>query len=155
MICVDQSVRDRAVTTLKKWLKAEGEKLSYEEYLKLWKGLFFAMWMADKPKYQQELAERLASMARVLSSEMPAAAEEESEEPEDMTTIMPPCLLFVRSFWETMCREWRGIDRLRLNKYYALMKEMMMVSTEMMHKADFDREFSSLYFAILAEFPLK
>lgn len=41
-VSIDQSVRDKAVSALKKWLKTEGDKLAYPEYLKLWKGLFYS-----------------------------------------------------------------------------------------------------------------
>lgn len=105
--------------------------------------------MADKPKYQNELAERLASMARCLSLEF---AEEQPAE--EGAVDLPPALLYLRAFWETMCREWRGIDRLRLNKYYYLMKQFLSIGFELVEKADFDRDFTCVYFGILQKFPL-
>ena len=38
---------------------------------------------------------------------------------------------FLRSFWETMGREWSGLDRLRLNKYYNLIKQVLHKSFQM------------------------
>lgn len=31
---------------------------------------------------------------------------------------LPPEHLFLQTFWQTMNREWAGIDRLRLDKFY-------------------------------------
>ena len=39
--------------------------------------------------------------------------------------------MFLRSFWETMGREWPRLDRLRLNKYYNLMKHVLHQSFQM------------------------
>lgn len=39
---LEQDVRDKAIKTLRKWLKIEGGKLSFEEFLRLWKGLFYS-----------------------------------------------------------------------------------------------------------------
>lgn len=111
--------------------------------------------MSDKPKYQHELAERLAGLTRTLSLDLPELPErEDDDEPEELVAVLPPALLFIRAFWETMCREWRGIDRLRLNKYYYLMKQFMKAGAELIQKAEFDQDFTCLYFSVLLEFPL-
>jgi ribosomal RNA-processing protein 1 len=62
--------------------------------LKLWKGLFFALWMSDGARVQQALARDLAALPLLLPQ--PARARR-----------------FVRAFWRTMAREWGGIDGLR------------------------------------------
>lgn len=110
--------------------------------------------MSDKPKYQHELAERLAGLTRTLSLDLPELPEADDDEPEELVAVLPPALLFIRAFWETMCREWRGIDRLRLNKYYYLMKQFMKAGAELIQKAEFDQDFTCLYFSVLLEFPL-
>lgn len=153
----DQDVRDKAIKTLGKWLKKQGDSLDYQEYLKLWKGLFYSVWMADKPKYQHELCEKLAQLATALPAEIEARFEdEEAAEGEEATEMpaQPPAMLYIRAFWETICREWRGIDRLRLNKYYYLMKQFIAVGFELVRTADFDREFTCMYFEILHDLPL-
>lgn len=30
--------------------------------------------------------------------------------------------LFLQTFWQTLCREWTGLDRLRLDKFYMVSK---------------------------------
>ena len=34
-------------------------------------------------------------------------------------------MLYIKCFWDTMVREWRGIDRYRLDKYCLLIRKMM------------------------------
>ena len=47
----DVRVRDLAVSALQTWLRARTE-VSELDMLKLWKGLFYAMWHADKAPVQ-------------------------------------------------------------------------------------------------------
>jgi uncharacterized protein YdaU (DUF1376 family) len=51
-------------------------------------------WMSDKPLVQQALATELADI--LLKIPDPSSS-----------------LLFLKGFWQTMVREWHGIDRLR------------------------------------------
>lgn len=62
--------------------------------LRLWKGLFYCMWMCDKAPVQEELATNLASIAINMPSTDTA-------------------LLYSKSFFTIMEREWAGIDNLR------------------------------------------
>ena len=39
------------------------------ELLKLWRGLFYCMWMSDKPLVQEELARKLASLVQCFRSD--------------------------------------------------------------------------------------
>ena len=44
--------RNRAVKAVTLWLRKRGDKLTPKDFLKLWKGLFYCMWMSDKPFVQ-------------------------------------------------------------------------------------------------------
>ncbi|KAM5332725.1 ribosomal RNA processing protein 1 homolog A isoform 2-T2 [Glossophaga mutica] len=61
------------------------------------------MWMQDKPLLQEELG-------RTISQLIHAFQTTEAQH------------LFLQTFWQTMNREWTGIDRLRLDKFYMLMR---------------------------------
>jgi ribosomal RNA-processing protein 1 len=80
------------VSNLRTYLRSRKE-FSEIELLKLWKGLFYCMWMSDKPRNQQQLARDLADLIDVVPR----------------TTLVP----FVDAFWKTIAREWSGIGRLR------------------------------------------
>jgi Nucleolar protein,Nop52 len=61
--------RDVALFALKQWL---GARSSVEEtdLLKLWKGLFYAMWHADKAPVQAEVAENMAAVLDACQPEV-------------------------------------------------------------------------------------
>jgi ribosomal RNA-processing protein 1 len=73
--------------------------------LQLWKGLFFALWMADRAIPQQNLAAELAGLTAVLPER----------------AVAP----WLRGFWATMAREWTGIDVLRMNKFLLLVRRVL------------------------------
>ncbi|GAV98853.1 Nop52-domain-containing protein [Lentinula edodes] len=98
----EKKTRDKAIKTLSVFLSDETrDELPKSEMTRLWKGIFYCFWMSDKPLVQQALASELAEL--VLT-----------------TTNSSSKLSFLNGFWETMVREWNGIDRLRLDKYLML-----------------------------------
>lgn len=119
---LDGSIRDKAFKTLRRWLEGKCEELEASEYLKLWKALFYCMWMADKPSYQQNLATRLGDIWLDMHRRSPAGG-----------------LLYARAFWETICREWSGIDRHRLDKYYFLVRRFYVAGLETIFLSKADR----------------
>ncbi|CAM0902136.1 unnamed protein product [Alopecurus aequalis] len=101
------SARERAVRhLLSEFLPASAQDLSATDLLKLWKGLFFCFWHADKPLYQHDLASRLA--AAVSSAADPAAA-----------------AAFLSAYLATISREWSCIDVHRLDKFYFLNRRFL------------------------------
>ncbi|XP_063080684.1 ribosomal RNA processing protein 1 homolog A isoform X2 [Cavia porcellus] len=64
------------------------------------------MWMQDKLLLQEELG-------RTISRLIHAFQTTEAQR------------LFLQTFWQTMVREWPGIDRLRLDKFYLLMRMVL------------------------------
>ncbi|XP_027982304.1 ribosomal RNA processing protein 1 homolog A [Eumetopias jubatus] len=106
----EQVIRDRAVKKLRKYIVARTQRaaggFTHDELLKVWKGLFYCMWMQDKPLLQEELG-------RTISQLIHAFQTTEAQH------------LFLQTFWQTMNREWTGIDRLRLDKFYMLMRMVL------------------------------
>ncbi|XP_006870906.1 PREDICTED: ribosomal RNA processing protein 1 homolog A [Chrysochloris asiatica] len=106
----EKVTRDRAVKKLRKYIVARTQQaaggFTHDELLKVWKGLFYCMWMQDKPLLQEELG-------RTISQLIHAFQTTEAQH------------LFLQTFWQTMNREWIGIDRLRLDKYYMLMRMVL------------------------------
>jgi len=77
------------------------------ELLKLWKGLFYCFWLSDRPRPQQALANTLSS-SLLLQALAPSTA-----------------ITFYRAFWETMAREWNGVDALRVDKFLLLARRFV------------------------------
>ncbi|XP_067897409.1 ribosomal RNA processing protein 1 homolog A [Heterodontus francisci] len=103
----EKRFRDRAVSKLRRYLSARSQRLSggfsQEELLKIWKGIFYCMWMQDKPLLQEELGNSIAQLIHTFRN-------------------LEAKFLFMETFFQTMNREWNGIDRLRLDKFYMLIR---------------------------------
>ncbi|KFR08467.1 Ribosomal RNA processing protein 1 B, partial [Opisthocomus hoazin] len=103
---------------------------SQEEMLKIWKGLFYCMWMQDKPLLQEELADNISQLIHVFQNT-------EARH------------LFVQTFWQTVNREWNGIDNLRLDKYYMLMRRILRQSFEVLKRNEWDESLIELFLQLL------
>lgn len=99
-----KKTREKAISLLVLWLTSQ-KQLEEEELKKVWKGLFYCVWHSDKAPVQADLIERLASILEKLDIEL--------------------ALKFFKVFLMTMRREWAGIDRLRLDKFYLLLRKCL------------------------------
>ena len=95
----DKKTRDANVRALSTFIQRRAP-LSPVDIQKLWKGLFYAFWLSDKPLVQLDLARRISCMQTSLT-------------PQRWSDWMT-------GFFITMQREWNGIDRLRMDKYLSL-----------------------------------
>lgn len=87
--------------------------------MKLWKGFFYCFWLSDSSDNQIKLADLISGLVQKL----PADNKNDFSE--------SGAALFLRSFWDTMGREWPKLDHLRLNKYYYLMKSVLYQSFQL------------------------
>jgi ribosomal RNA-processing protein 1 len=85
------------------------------DVLKLWKGLFYALWMCDRPLPQQALCAELADLVFILPSRAAVVT-------------------WLRGFWATLAREWTGIDVLRLDKFLLLVRRVVGAGFKWMRK---------------------
>ncbi|KAK5137398.1 hypothetical protein LTR08_008976 [Meristemomyces frigidus] len=131
----DRKIRDRALSSLRTYLH-RAAPFSPLDLLKLWKGLFYCMWMSDKPRTQQALARDLAGLLDALISK------------ENL-------LGFVDAFWKTMAREWGNIDALRMDKYLYLVRCYVSKGFEVVAKNGWqDGELVKEYLTVLEAVPL-
>lgn len=130
----EKAVRDKAVANLSAFL-ASREEMSELELLKVWKGLFYCMWMADKAPVQNELSERLARLVHDFQGDLG--------------------LRFVRTFLITMEREWGGIDVLRMDKFYYLIRRVMREVFEYLQQREWAPETVQEVAGLLANGPMR
>lgn len=90
------------------------------DFLRLWKGLFYCMWMSDKPLIQENLADEIASLVQCF---------------EDLSIA----LQYFGAFLETMSIEWFGIDNWRIDKF--------MMVRNLSKSGTFSGKCSTFYFA--------
>uniref|UniRef100_A0A672U9H1 Ribosomal RNA processing 1B n=2 Tax=Strigops habroptila TaxID=2489341 RepID=A0A672U9H1_STRHB len=126
----EKRIRDRALKKLRGYISVRTQRpaggFSQEELLKIWKGLFYCMWMQDKPLLQEELANNISQLIHAI---------------ENTETRH----LFIQTFWQTMNREWNGIDSLRLDKYYMLMRKILRQSFEVLKRKEWDESLIELF----------
>ncbi|KAG8763949.1 hypothetical protein FRC11_008276 [Ceratobasidium sp. 423] len=116
----EKKTRDKAIKSLATFLSDDSQKsMSPSERAKLWKGLFYCFWMSDKPLVQQDLSSELANLVLVIPP-------------------LESAIGFVHGFWEAMVREWAGIDRYRINKYYMLIRRFVNATFRLLLKHDWN-----------------
>ncbi|KAF8395970.1 hypothetical protein HHK36_017581 [Tetracentron sinense] len=126
----NKTTRDKALRLLKTWLPSQ-DQISDEEMKKIWKGLFYCVWHADKQPVQIELINRLASLLVSLS--------------------LPLSIQYFDGFLSTMRREWSGIDFLRLDKFYLLIRRFLHHFFLLLKMNSWDSELSSRLMGVLVE----
>ncbi|XP_050497055.1 ribosomal RNA processing protein 1 homolog isoform X2 [Bombus huntii] len=80
--------------------------LTKADFMRLWKGLFYYMWMSDKPLIQEELAESLSKIVHCLKTK-------------EVVLLYTECVL------RTLGIEWFGIDQYRLDKFCMLVRRII------------------------------
>lgn len=109
LACNNKKTRDTVLKNLKKWLTIQSKSsfvFTEEKLMRLWRGLFYCMWMSDKPLIQEELAESLSKIVHCF---------------EDKDVIM----LYTKCALNTLGTEWFGIDQYRLDKFAMLVRRII------------------------------
>uniref|UniRef100_A0A8C1TSZ4 Ribosomal RNA processing 1 n=1 Tax=Cyprinus carpio TaxID=7962 RepID=A0A8C1TSZ4_CYPCA len=133
----EKPVRSKALVKLRKYISARSERAEgfrEEELLKIWKGLFYCVWMQDKPLLQEELSTKISGLLRSFRT-------------------LDSQFLYFKTFLQTMKREWNGIDRLRMDKFYQLVRFVFREVFEMLKRQQWESrlvtEFLQLFSAQL------
>eukprot|EP00042_Codosiga_hollandica_P055314 m.771327 g.771327 ORF g.771327 m.771327 type:complete len:604 (+) comp59091_c1_seq2:80-1891(+) len=100
------STRRAAVQRLCAYLQATSAPFEEINMMKLWKGLYYCMWLCDMALVQEELATTLAQLITQFRF------------PEDVG-------MYWRCFFKIMGREWFKLDYLRIDKFYNLISQML------------------------------
>ncbi|KAK3037598.1 hypothetical protein RJ639_031904 [Escallonia herrerae] len=115
----NKPTRDKALRLLNTWLPSQLE-VSDEDMKKVWKGLFYCLWHADKAPAQSDLIGRLSSLLLALHPHNSAN--------------------YLSAFLLTMRREWPGIDSHRLDKFYLLIRRFLSSLFRLFKNNDWDLE---------------
>ncbi|KAI0652418.1 Nop52-domain-containing protein [Trametes meyenii] len=129
----DKKTRDKAIKNLSVFLSDPSrDVLPKAEMTKLWKGIFYCFWMSDKPLVQQALASEIAEILLSISK-------------------LSVSLEFLRGFWESTVHEWNSIDRLRIDKYYMLVRRFVNASFRLLIREGWDEAACREYNSILTD----
>lgn len=92
----EKHVREASLTSLREWLEVHGSEMSEDDLQRLWKALFYCVWMADKRTVITTVIRNIVDLFDVVG--------------------WP----FLETLFSCLMREWFGIDRHRVDKYYEL-----------------------------------
>lgn len=126
----NKRTREKAISLLVLWLTSQ-KQVKEDELKKIWKGLFYCVWHSDKLPVQADLIERLASLTEKLDIAL--------------------SLQFFRVFLSTMRREWAGIDRLRLDKFYLLLRKYLIHMFAVLESSGWDTNLTKEFMDLLLE----
>lgn len=110
LACNDLIKRNRQIRKLRKWFQLRAISsfpFTENDFMRIWKGLYYNVWMSDKPLVQEELAEQLAQMVDSFGGNTACS------------------LAYFSAFMRTMCQEWFGIDQWRMDKFLMLVRRML------------------------------
>ena len=113
----NKEVRDKTCETLHSFF-ASSPKISDIEMLKLWKALYYCMWLTDKAPIQTEIANFLCN----IIDSIPKKANTQ---------------LYIRMFYRTILREWPLLDQHRLDKFYKLLRLMIRKVFSYLHERNY------------------
>jgi len=125
--------REKAVESLRLFL-SQSRTFTEIDFLKLWKGLYYCMWMCDRMHVQQQLADTLAELVSVL-------------QPQNTT-------LFLQAFWMTLAKQWPKLDQHRLDKFYLLARRYVAAGFRFLQSRDWSDESIIEYTEMLSTGPL-
>ncbi|XP_028165179.1 ribosomal RNA processing protein 1 homolog [Ostrinia furnacalis] len=117
----EKKTRDRVLKTFKKWLLncfAKGYEFKEDDFIRVWKGLFYAVWMSDKPLVQEELCETIASILDLFPPEQ-----------------IKHALLMTKAGFKVLATEWYGIDQHRMDKFLMLVRRYLRGSLRIIRRA--------------------
>ncbi|KAH8308072.1 hypothetical protein KR059_005941 [Drosophila kikkawai] len=125
LACNDVTQRNRQIRKLRKWFKLRASSsypFNEDDFMRIWKGLYYTMWMSDKPLVQEELAEQLAQMVDSFGGN---------------TTCS---LAYFSAFMRTMCQEFFGIDQWRMDKFLMLVRRMLRYMLRLLKQSKWSAE---------------
>ncbi|KAI3356612.1 hypothetical protein L3Q82_017817 [Scortum barcoo] len=130
----EKHIRTKAVKKLRKYITVRSQKetggFTGDELLKLWKGLFYCLWMQDKPLLQEELSNQISALIHSFHN-------------------IDGQFLYFESFLQTFKREWTGIDRLRMDKFFQLVRLMFRQTFELLKRTSWEKSVVARFLELL------
>lgn len=121
LACNDLTQRNKQMKRLRKWLQIRTKSsfsFNQEDFMRIWKGLYYNMWYSDKPLVQEDLAEQLGKLLECFEGNMQYSVD------------------FFGAFLKTMCIEWFGIDQWRIDKFLMLSRRMLRYMFKLLKSSD-------------------
>lgn len=118
-----EETREEAIDSIDKYILINGGKLSQMDVQKLWKGLYYSMWLCDGGENQVNLSENLA---RIFNSSQ---------------VKVDDWVKYNDAFWAVIIKEWSNIDQWRMDKYYLLIRRFLRANFKYLRNNNWDKKY--------------
>lgn len=126
---VSSASRKKGLDIITRYISRYSSSITRLQILKIWKGLYYSMWLSDKVLVQRELAVNISQLQRMFEKR--------------------ECLFsFIEEFYLVMRFRWDGLDHYRMDKFTFLQRTMLAESLDILSKRNFDHEFTEGLFEI-------
>ncbi|XP_045508798.1 ribosomal RNA processing protein 1 homolog [Colias croceus] len=132
----EKKSRDRVLKTLKKWLLncfSKNYVFKEDDFIRVWKGLFYAVWMSDKPLVQEDLCESISQILDLFPNEQ-----------------LDNAIMMTKVGFKVLAMEWYGIDQHRIDKFMMLVRRYLRGSFRCLLRTDWDLEACKKYANMLS-----
>ncbi|KAK4066029.1 uncharacterized protein Triagg1_8338 [Trichoderma aggressivum f. europaeum] len=126
----DRKLRTESLSSLQAFLSSR-RSLTPLDARKLWTGLYYALWMTDRPRPQQALA---ADLAGLVSGLQPACVEP-----------------WLAAFWSVLGVQWPHIEALRLDKFLLLVRRMFAAHVKVVKENGFQGDLAEQVLRVFAQ----
>eukprot|EP01080_Neovahlkampfia_damariscottae_P004241 gene4241-7578_t len=130
---VDQDDRDKALQKLQKVFR-EKKPLTKTDFQKLWQGIYYCYWLADRQAYQDEMGIFVASLLQELDEEY--------------------FFLYLSTFYEIMIEKYPKLDKHRVSKYLSLLRYFVQQSIVWLKNNNYNENLMKKYSELLLTSPL-
>ncbi|KAL7929674.1 nucleolar protein,Nop52 domain-containing protein [Trichoderma chlorosporum] len=125
-----RKLRTESLSSLQAFLSSR-RNISPLDARKLWTGLYYALWMTDRPRPQQALAADLAGLVFDLQ---PACVEH-----------------WLAAFWSVLGAQWPHIEALRLDKFLLLVRRVFAAHVKLVRENGFQGDLAAQVLGVFAQ----
>ncbi|KAF3069488.1 hypothetical protein CFAM422_007363 [Trichoderma lentiforme] len=126
----DRKLRTESLSSLQSFLSSR-RSLTPLDARKLWTGLYYALWMTDRPRPQQALAQDLANL---------------------VFDLQPACVEpWLAAFWSVLGVQWPHIEALRLDKFLLLVRRMFAAHVKVAKEDGFKGELTDVVVGVFKQ----
>ncbi|CAG9794365.1 unnamed protein product [Diatraea saccharalis] len=127
----EKKTRDRVLKTFKKWLLNcfdKGYEFKEDDFSRIWKGLFYAVWMSDKPLVQEDLCETISGILDLFPPQQ-----------------LKYALMMIKAGFKVLALEWYGIDHHRMDKFLMLIRRYLRGSLRCLRRCEWNLKSCQMY----------
>ncbi|KAM0262742.1 hypothetical protein ACHAQJ_001536 [Trichoderma viride] len=126
----DRKLRTESLSSLQAFLSSR-RSLTPIDARKLWTGLYYALWMTDRPRPQQALATDLANL---------------------LFDLQPACVEpWLSAFWSVLGTQWPHIEALRLDKFLLLARRVFAAHVRLVKEQGYQGDLTEQVLGVFAQ----